>query len=186
MGHAAVLVRRPTMIYWTSPNGTIRRAQSENADLVGADDGVFAAPFVSNAIVGRNLYDFIDGMDVRHLYKTLESRVLKTGRAISFAYRCDSPVIRREMCMKLSRDAEMIRYESAVIRETRRARPIPLQVMKAPTFVAMCSFCQKYRFPVSSKIWKELETLFLEDSLPDEFRFTHGICEDCYVRAMNG
>jgi hypothetical protein len=79
----------------------------------------------------------------------------------------------------------MVRYESAVIRETVRQREIPRQNPDADTFVAICSFCQNYRFPVSSKIWKDLEGLLMEKELPEEFKFTHGICEDCYRKFIS-
>jgi hypothetical protein len=184
MQNAYASVRRPTMIYWTSPIGIICRAESENADLVETSDGLFAAPYISNAIVGHNLFQFIDGAEVRHLYKALAKRVLKTGRAINFAYRCDGPATRREMSMNLSRDAGMVRYESALIRETRRACEIPRQTPGAATFVAICSYCQNYRFPVTSSVWKELEGLLMEKDLPDQFRFTHSICPGCYEMAM--
>jgi hypothetical protein len=172
------------MIYWTSPSGTICRAESENADLVAGDDGDFAAPYTSNSIVGHNLFQYIDGPEISHLYKELTKQVLTTGHAINFAYRCDSPTTRREMTMRLSRDAEMVRYESALIRETVRERETPRPTPNAETFVAICSFCHNYRFPVTSKAWKELEGLLMEKELPEEFKFTHGVCGACYEIAM--
>jgi len=51
------------MLYWTSQTGTIVRAESKNSDLIGPGDAVFAAPYASNDIVGRNLFRFIDGME---------------------------------------------------------------------------------------------------------------------------
>jgi hypothetical protein len=172
-------LRRPMMMYWTSSSGTILRTESRNVDLLRLDDEPFAAPFVSNSIVGCNLFTFIDGAEVRHFYRALARRVLSTGVAVTFPYRCDGPKMRREMTMSLSRDAEMIRYESTVIRETPREREISGQMPNATTFVAMCSICQRYRFPIASPVWKDLEGLLTETSLPHEFRFTHGICEEC-------
>jgi hypothetical protein len=106
--------------------------------------------------------------------------VLRTGTPITFPYRSDGPKTRREMKMRLSREDEMVRYESALLRETPRERAIPSTVPAADTFVAICSFCQNYRFPVYSKEWRELDGLLTEDALPDEFKFTHGICETCF------
>jgi hypothetical protein len=184
MQNACASARRPTMIYWTSPSGTICRAESENADLVSGGDGDFAAPYTSTSLVGNNLFQYIDSPEVCHLYRALTRRVLTTGQAINFAYRCDSPTTRREMTMRLSRDAGMIRYESALIRETVREWEIPRETPDAETFVAICSFCQNYRFPVTSKVWKELEGLMMEKGLPEEFKFTHGVCREFYEIAM--
>jgi hypothetical protein len=186
MGNATVTVRRPTMIYWTSLNGTIFRAESENSDLVGAGDGAFAAPFASNPIVGLDLFKFIDGAEIRQLYRALTARVINSGRTINFAYRCDGPGTRREMSMQLSSDEGFVRYESAVLRETSRKPEIPRSTPHAEIYVAICSFCNNYRFPVGSEVWKELENLLMENGLPDEFQFTHGVCEDCYLAVMSG
>jgi hypothetical protein len=83
------------------------------------------------------------------------------------------------MKMRLSRDDNTIRYESALLREIPRERELPRETPAAETLVAMCSFCQNYRFPVQSAVWKELEGLMLERDLPDRFSFTHGICPLC-------
>ncbi len=174
------------MTYWTLPDGTIARAQSENADLIEANDYMFKLPFSSNNIVGCNLFTFIAGEEVIHIYRSLTARVLKTGRAITFKYRCDCREVRRDMSMELSRDATMIRYESVLVCERPRKRQIPKDEIGASIFVAVCSVCKNYRFPTSSKVWKDLEDLMMEKDLPDHFSFTHGICEDCYLTLMSG
>ena len=179
MGFTAA-ARRPTMLYWTSQTGTIVRAESKNSDLIGRVDAAFAAPYASNDIVGRNLFRFIDGMEVRQLYQALSKKVLRTGAPITFSYRCDGPGVRREMSMRLSLDDEMLRYESALLREIPRERALPIAAPVSEVFVAICSFCQDYRFPASSSLWKELDRLLLERDLPDQFRFTHSVCEKCY------
>ena len=138
----------------------------------------------SNTIVGRNLFQFISGLEVSHLYRKLASRVASTGCTISFDYRCDGPHVRRDMQMQLSRDAELIRYESTTVRETVREKDLPSETPGAEVFVAICSFCNDYRFPVKSKVWQQLEELLKEIDLPTEFRFTHGVCEKCYSKAL--
>jgi hypothetical protein len=177
--------RRPTMLYWTSLNGTIFRVETENSDLVGMGDESFALPYTGNRIVGLNLFQFISGLDVSHLYQALAARVLQTGKTINFFYRCDGSRIRREMSMQLSRDGKLVRYESAVLRETWREREIPWETPQAAAFVAMCSFCKNYRYPLNAEAWKELENLLMENDLPGEFRFTHSICDKCYLMAMS-
>jgi hypothetical protein len=176
----AAIARHPTMFYWTSQAGMILRAESKNSDLILGGDALFAAPYASTDIVGQNLFSFIDGMEVRHLYRALSNKVLKSGAPISFPYRCDGPRVRREMSMRLSLDGDMLRYESALLRETPRERALPGSAPSSDVFVAICSFCQDYRFPVFSPLWKELEGLLLENDLPNQFRFTHGVCEKCY------
>jgi hypothetical protein len=87
---------------------------------------------------------------VRHLYRALTEKVLRTGADVAFTYRCDGPETRREMYMRLSREHETVRYESSVLRETVRERELPRPTPTTSTFVAMCSICQNYRFPLLS------------------------------------
>ena len=173
------------MIYWTLPNGIICRAEAKNSDSVSACDGAFAAPFTSNKIVGSDLFEFIEGIEVRYIYRALAASVLESGQTITFDYRCDSRAIRRDMRMQLSRDAGMVRYESVLIRETPHEDEIPLDQPGADVFVAICSFCKDYRFPINSKFWKRLEDLMGETELPSHFSFSHGICEECYGSRMS-
>jgi hypothetical protein len=152
--------------------------------MIGPGDEMFSAPFFCNAIVGKNLFQFISGLDVTYFYQALTARILKTGRTVNFAYRCDGPWIRRDMRMQISSDAELVRYESAVVRETLRERKIPTETPDAATLVAICSFCKSYRYPIASTDWKELEELLTENDLPVTFRFTHSVCDDCYARVI--
>lgn len=176
---------RPTMIYWTSSDGTILRGVSYHADLVGRNDDIFAAPFRLNSIVGSNLFQFIGCAAVIHLYRALAERVLRTGKSVAFTYRCDGPGTRREMSMNISRNGREVRYDSVLISETSRVPEIRSTTPNATMIVALCSFCKKYRFPLGSTIWKELESLYTEADLSAEFEFTHSICAPCFTRAMN-
>ena len=172
----------PRMVYWISASGTILRVESENADLVRKEGGIFLQPFTADHIIGRNLFEFIKGIEIHHLYQALMNKVLRTGVSITFPYRCDGPHVRREMIMSLSLENETVRYESILLRETPRERQIPAGTNSATTLVAICSFCQRYRFPLTSTIWKDLDYLLLEAELPDKFDFSHGLCRACYQR----
>ena len=173
-------VRRPTMIYWTDLYGTIIRAESENARLIETEEETFTSPFSCNDIIGRNLFNFIGNIEVRHVYRALTERVIQTGRTVTSRYRCDSSKTRREMSIELSRDAMMVRYKSVLLSETPRRTPVPEDSPDSSVFVAICSFCKNYRFPLSSNIWRELDELLMEKDLPGHFSLTHSICKGCY------
>jgi hypothetical protein len=83
------------------------------------------------------------------------------------------------MQMRISPDGDRLRYDSIIVSETRRQRPLPQPTPTADTFIAMCSFCKNYRFPIESPLWKDIESLFTEPNLPDFFSVTHGICQPC-------
>jgi hypothetical protein len=83
------------------------------------------------------------------------------------------------MQLSMARDGDAPRYDSVIISETRRQRPLPQPTPAANTLIAMCSFCKAYRFPIASPIWKDIESLFMEPHLPELFSVTHGMCEPC-------
>ena len=109
----------------------------------------------------------------------MNSQVLKTGRTIEFPIRCDSAWLRRDVQMRITPDGDGLRYESTVFRQTSRRNPLPQPAPDAKTFIAMCSFCKAYRFPIESRRWKDIESLFIEPNIAGSFSVTHGICESC-------
>lgn len=172
------------VVYWVARDGTIVRVEPyysrESADL----DATFANPFRAGELVGRNLFSFIAGSEVRHLYALLQKRVLEESTPISFDYRCDSLEVRREMRMSMAADGDHVRYESAVLRETLRKKAIRPPTAGAESIVVICSMCNQFRFPEASSDWKELDELPGEVELPERFRFSHALCSSCFTRSM--
>lgn len=164
--------------YWIDLAGMIVRLDGPWEGWL-RDDGQLPERCSKQAVVGGSLFSFIEGEGVRWVYGTLQERVLETGRAIQFPFRCDSAWLRRDMRMTMTPSGDGIRYDSDVLRETRRKHPLPQPTAGASTIVAMCSFCKAYRFPVESKNWRDIELLFLEPGLPDVFSITHGMCDPC-------
>jgi len=168
-----------TLSYWINSSGTVLRIGGP-WDAWLRDDGELPDHCRQAKVIGNSLFSFVENEGVRHVYRTVHTRVLDTGRTIEFPFRCDSPWLRREMKMRIARDGNALRYDSTIIGVTRRQRPLPQPTPAAPDLIAMCSFCKAYRFPVESPHWKEIESLFLESHLPTHFSITHGMCERCY------
>ncbi len=174
----AVFCESPKLSYWTDSSGTVLRVAGRWDSWLKQEGDVPDRCLEAN-VVGNSLFSFIESDGVRHVYRVIHARSLETGRTFEFPYRCDGPWIRREMQMKISRDGNVIRYDSVVLAENRRERPLPWPVPHAATLVAMCSFCKAYRFPVESPLWKDLELIFEERKIPDAFSVTHGLCPAC-------
>lgn len=135
-------------------------------------------------MVGNNLFFFIAGREVREIYSMLHKRVLAQAKEISFDYRCDSPDVRREIRMSMRQGGvETVRYESEVLKETARAT-VPQPSKESSFFISVCSLCKKYRFPVGSNQWKEIELILAEPDIPDHFNLTHTFCQECYDGIM--
>jgi hypothetical protein len=164
--------------YWIDSNETVLRIVGPWDAWLG-QDGEVPERCREHKVVGNSLFLFIESAGVRHVYRTMHARILETGRTIELPFRCDSAWLRRDMQMRIGRDGDALRYDSVIISETRRPRPLPRPAPAADTLVAMCSFCKAYRFPIESPLWKDIESLFVEPNLPNLFSVTHGLCEPC-------
>jgi hypothetical protein len=172
------------IVYWVTADGTIERMEARISTESAQRDPVFADSFGWSDFVGCNLFSFIAGMAVRHLYAILHENVLKTARAITFNCRCDGPDVIRHMSMSLAPDGDLVRYESRLLKEEPRTAPIPLSSPGASTLVPICSMCKNYQFPPDCHEWKEIELLPCEAELPQHFDFTHGLCPRCLEQCM--
>jgi len=169
---------RVRLSYWIDSNETVVKIVGPWDAWLG-HDGEVPEHGRKHKVVGNSLFSFIVGDGVRHVYRTMHARILETGRTIEFPFRCDSAWFRRDMQMRIGREGNSLRYDSVLISETRRPRPLPRPAPAADTLVAMCSFCKVYRFPIESPLWKDIESLFVEPNLPELFSITHSLCEHC-------
>lgn len=184
------------IVYMTAADGTIlsigkrnwNRFASENdgRDLV---DG--------NGVVGRNIFDFIAGEDVRTTYDKFFSAIV-AGRAARarLMSRCDSPAVKRELWIAITpirngTRVERLLIQSLTVSETVRP-PVDLfdfQAMldkvradKALPILGMCSYCQDVRYPCGSSDsdghWIAAEDYYHRGG-DSNVRISHGICPDC-------
>ena len=172
------------MMYCVNSEGTIVQAESSISEESALGDPTFAYPFSFPDIVGRSLFSFIKGAEVRNIYGMLHQRILNGKGPIKFDYRCDSPDIRREMRMSLDFDNCLVRYESVVLKETQRAVSIPLPSPTAALIIPICSNCQKYKYPADAQDWKEIDLILSDQDLPEQFNFSHTFCDVCYQKFM--
>lgn len=133
-------------------------------------------------ILGRRLWDFIEGAPLTHLYQSAVERVRSMERSMFLTYRCDSPDRMRLLQMRIiPLPNSHIEFHNWVIKEETRAA-IPLldsDAQRNEEFIRMCSRCKAVH---TGKIWTPLEHaaklqfLFESDSLP---QITHGLCPVC-------
>ena len=173
-----IAAKHAQLSYWINSSGTVLRVVGPWDAWLG-QDGEVPDRCHEAKVVGNSLFSFIESDGVRHIYRQMHARILETGMAIEFPFRCDSAWFRREMRMRISRDGDGLRYDSVIISDIRRPRPLPRPRPAADTLVAMCSVCKTYRFPIKSPLWKDIELLFVEPNLPECFSVTHGLCQPC-------
>ncbi len=158
--------------------------------LVRVDDGFyrFAAENGwdgAGDTLGRSLWDFVAGNDVKKLQRLLLRRVREGVREIQLPFRCDGPEVTREMDVRIAADStgRVVLFSARLVNESEREEPQPLFDPGVPRddedFLPMCAWCD--RFLVGGE-WVEVEEaarrleLFRRSRLP---ALDHGICPQC-------
>ncbi|HEU4905946.1 MAG TPA: hypothetical protein VFT19_07500 [Solirubrobacterales bacterium] len=137
-----------------------------------------------NDSLGRSLWDFVAGHDVKKLQKMVVRRVREGAREVELPFRCDGPEVAREMDIRIAagRSGRVVLFSATLREEVERDEPQPLLDPDAPRgggFLAMCAWCD--RFLVSGE-WIEVEEaarrlqLFRRSEMPV---LDHDICPAC-------
>lgn len=134
--------------------------------------------------LGRSLWDFVAGHEVKTLQRLLLRRVREGARDIELPFRCDGPEVRREMDIRIAADptGRVVLFSAQIRAEEPWEEPQPLldpAVPREDDFLSMCAWCD--RFLVEGK-WVEVEEaaerleLFRRSRMPE---LDHGICPQC-------
>lgn len=170
----------------------IYRVDAHNVILFVNDEWVSfalendAPTLVRENVVGKSLWEFIDGWETRHLYDLILERVRRDGVHLRIPFRCDAPTKRRFMEMEiipLSRGE--VEYRCRILREESRAAVDLLLGGEGPLDVFICTWCKKLE--VGENLWEEVEKgvrslrLFAENARP---KLHHQVCPDCRKNLM--
>jgi hypothetical protein len=138
---------------------------------------------VGNSL-GRSLWDFVAGEDVRKLQRLLLRRIRDGVRDVQLPFRCDGPEVSREMDIRIVADSSgrVVLFSARLRAEEEWDEPQPLLDPRAPRdedFLPMCAWCD--RFLVEGE-WVEVEEaakrleLFRRSEMPT---IDHSICPRC-------
>lgn len=189
------------IVFMTSADGTIMSIGRSNWNRFALEnDG--AALLDGRGVIGRSMFDFISGTDVRDTYlgffAALRSGAARRARLMS---RCDSPAVRRELWIVITpvQQESVVNgflVQSLTVSETARP-PIDLfdfQALlersrrdKALPILAMCSYCQDVRYPSGSSerdgTWLPAEDYYHLGGNAN-VRVSHGICPACEEQSV--
>ncbi len=133
------------------------------------------APHLAEGVLGRSLWEFIDGGVTRQVYRDLLVRV-RQGVVVRFPFRCDSPTETRDLTMTMQPagggDVEFTTHTAAVAaRVSHPGGPVP-------DLIRVCSWCKRVW---GDGAWCQPEYVIerLELFSHPEARLTHGICDRC-------
>jgi hypothetical protein len=147
------------------------------------------APLLATEVIGKSIWDYICGPEVRHIYASVFKRVRKQHCQLSFPFRCDSPSLYRAMRLLVSPMTEG-RIEFCSVLETISSQPCTLDILSrssaiaSTSFLKMCSWCKAIEVGTEWKpIEKALEELGLltEESFPT---IKQSFCESCLKEYM--
>ncbi len=169
---------------------TLSYAIDDQDRLIKVDEGYyrFAAENGwdgAGASLGRSLWDFVAGHEVKTLQRLLLRRVREGVRGVELPFRCDGPDVTREMDIRIAADStgRVVLFSARLRAEEERDEPQPLLDPDAEhddeDFLPMCAWCD--RFLVEGE-WIEVEEaakrleLFRRSRMPT---LDHGICPEC-------
>lgn len=158
--------------------------------LIKLDDGFYRFAEENgwgeaDASLGRSLWDFVAGHDVRKLQRLLLRRVRDEVRDVELPFRCDGPEVSREMDIRIvaDRSGRVVMFSAKLRAEKEREEPQllfdPKVARDEDDFLSMCAWCD--RFLVEGE-WVEVEeaakrlALFRRSEMPT---LDHGICPVC-------
>lgn len=136
-------------------------------------------------VLGRRLWDFVQGGATQRLYDTLIHHARKTGRKLSFNYRGDSPSTIRYMQMTLLPGyGGVVRFQSELLHKQSRERSVYFThaVYSRRPLLNQCGLCNRLEY---NGRWMTLDdalrtTGVIDDLLPTEVGDT--VCDGCLTR----
>lgn len=133
-------------------------------------------------VVGRPIWDFVEGEETRELYRRLFSLVRQKATPRVVPFRCDSPSVRRFMELQLVPVARSgIELTGVLLRETARVYCAVLDraLPRADYCFPFCSVCNRI---FAFGLWLEADEAVERLGAFDTSRapaLEHGVCDAC-------
>ncbi|MDD4101767.1 MAG: hypothetical protein PHU80_03950 [Kiritimatiellae bacterium] len=143
-----------------------------------------AANTAAKAVLGKSLYDYICGLEVRHLYATVLKVVRERNQVLHLLFRCDAPELRRYLRLELAPLTNgHVELRSQILKTESRESVELLRpdLPRSDEIITMCSMCKKVETDPDD--WQEIESainrlhLFEMEAPP---QISHGLCPVCY------
>ena len=186
------------LAFETGRDGTIKAIGVNNWNIFAHKNG--APELEADAVLGRNLFDFIEGTGVRNHVRAIMDRVAQDPSWVwVIPFRCDapdrarqirqsvSPVFSGDKCTGFifqSLDKHSQRRPRINLYDFKRLKKLALEKRDLPC-INMCSWCQRVQSPATAgESWLSAEDYYAAGGKSD-VRISHGICEDCAQSTMD-
>lgn len=164
----------------------------DDAWRVFATENGAAEALADDQVIGRELWDFVVGRELRLLYMGLFERIRRTGDGASVAFRCDSPGEERHMRLEIepaggNAATGGLRLTSRTLRRVRRPPILLLDPKRSRSGrsvrppLTICSLCKAIKrgtvewLPLPVAV-EELGLMEAQERLPE---LSHGVCPSC-------
>jgi hypothetical protein len=165
-----------------APAATAGLYRIDNSDVLtdvgGAWDDFARANGGIGNVVGRPLWHFVTGADVRGVWAQLLRRVREAESQLAFLYRCDGPGVRRLMQMELLAEGGSVAFRSTQIKAASAATYAGRwEQGTCRDAVVVCGWCAR----VLLDDWVAPEDAAAQLGLTGgrAARLSHGLCETC-------
>ncbi|MEM6257183.1 MAG: hypothetical protein AAGI37_02575 [Planctomycetota bacterium] len=136
-------------------------------------------------VLGRSLWEFVQGGATQRLYDALIHKARRTGRKLTFNYRGDSPGAVRYMRMTLLPGfAGIVRFRSELLHEQPRQRSVYFTHACSPRRPELLQCCLCQRLEHNGR-WYTLDELLRQTGAIDELMPTEvgdTVCDGCITR----
>lgn len=186
------------LTFETDRDGVIQGIGMHNWNAFAQQNG--APELDADAVIGRNLFDFIAGAQVQNQFRRIMDRISQDPNwTWILPFRCDSPGRQRNIRQSLKpifTGAECTGFVFQAVEQNAQQRPpIGLYDFKRLRKLAqhdrhlpvvnMCSWCQRVQYaPLSGTNWLSAEDYYAAGGRSD-VRINHVICEDCLDAAAD-
>lgn len=182
--------------YATDSEGRIELIGRRGWSLFAADSG---APEVADRdlFIGRHLFDFVAGDDVRAAYARLFQRIRQGEPQIVVPCHCDGPAVVRDMRLSITplRHGRALRgflFQSLPVSERTRP-PMPLYEFchvglphpETAPLLGMCSLCERVCLADDGESWVEAEVYYAKGGT-SHVRISHTVCPSCFRHWVEG
>jgi len=186
------------LAFETDRNGTILAIGETGWNSFAAENG--APELTADAVIGRNLFSFIEGEQVQDQTRQILERISQDPNwAWVLPFRCDSPQRQRNVLQSLRpvfsdhlctgfifHSFYQFSWQRPPmgLYDFKRHRKLAKQDRDLPS-VKMCSWCQRVQFfPVGGENWISAEAYYAGGGR-SEVRINHGICEECLETSLD-
>lgn len=143
-----------------------------------------APSLTADSVIGRGLWDYVDGVDVRSVYRMLVEHVRSTGKSKRLSFNCDDKDTVRRFELHIHMNAEgTVGFESTLIDAHRRPSVPLFEPAIARSDDAILTVCSVCKLVDVQGVWLAVEEALARLHImtnPVMPQVSHGLCPTCF------